>query len=145
MQGGRMFRWHACVWWYFFVACVITGLHVCTSVCVCVCVCVHALCVLCSTEKVQPGQEKGFIKLDNCRLREACLIDFHYPVSSLSHEINTNGIKAHQHWLGSPGTRKKLQQRETDHLVRVCVCVCVCVRWAERIKTKNVCVLNSWH
>lgn len=63
--------------------------------------CMHNLFVfVCSR-----GRE-GFIKVDNCRVREACRIDFHYPVSSLSHEINTNGIRAHQHWLGSSRRRK---------------------------------------
>lgn len=61
---------------------------------------------ICAAEEGLRWPRSGFIKPDNCRLRDAWLIDFHYPFSSLSHEINTNGIKAHQHWLGISGTRK---------------------------------------
>lgn len=82
--------------------------------------CMHNLCLYAAEEGL-PGPREGFIKVDNCRVREACLIDFHYPVSSLSHEINTNGIRAHQHWQGS--SRRKNSHNKKQTLNSWCMCV----------------------
>ena len=109
------------------------------------------LCVFCHSRS-EGRPRKGFIKADNWGLREAQHIDFHYPLSSLSHEISSNGIKAHQRGPEARCNTNNQQQyaahSDDEHTctcvcMYACLCVCLCVWLCVSVfrGNENVCVV----